>query len=87
MLSFFASKVFSSSSNSTSGSSSNSNSSSNNVYYYSYICVKAYACKFRCPQRPKVSDFPGANITGSWELPNMGAGNQTPVLYKSSKSS
>ena len=34
-----------------------------------------------CPQRPEENSwFPGAGVTGSWDLPDMGSGNQTWVL-------
>lgn len=34
-------------------------------------------------KRPEVSDEPGAGVIGSHEPPNAGAGDSTPVLYKS----
>lgn len=42
----------------------------------------------RCPRRPAgVSDFSEAGVTGARELPDLGAGNQTRVLWKSMKDS
>lgn len=42
----------------------------------------------RCPRRPAgVSDFSEAGVTGGCEPPDLGAGNQTGVLWKIMKDS
>lgn len=51
-------------------------------------CLQAHACAFGCPRRPEEDvRSPEAGVTGDRELPGKGAGNQTPVFYKSSKCS
>lgn len=40
---------------------------------YFELCI--HGCECRCPPRPEDSDLPGAGVTGSCELPVMGAGD------------
>lgn len=43
---------------------------------------------FRFPQRPKKGiRSPEAGVREDWEQPNIGVGNEIPVLYKNSKCS
>lgn len=47
-----------------------------------YICMSVYGlCTgMHCLQRlEEATGVPGAGVTGSCEMPNLGAGNQTPV--------
>lgn len=37
-------------------------------------------------QRARSVGFPGPGVTGNWVLPDVGAGNHTWVLYKSTES-
>lgn len=49
------------------------------------VCVGVYAQECRCLQIPEEgTGGPEATFTSSWELPDESAGNQTPVLHKSS---
>ena len=52
------------------------------------MCPQFFVCLYVCLQMPAASregvGLLGAEVTGSCELPNMGAGNQTQVLYKNS---
>jgi hypothetical protein len=53
---------------------------------FSYVCQRrVYVFDFRYLNTPEEGvKFPGAKVTGSCELLDMGAGNQTLVLCKSS---
>lgn len=57
-----------------------------------YVCVHVHVCTHECAQKcrylwkPEASDFPGAEHTGSCELPGKSARNRTPVLGKNSTS-
>lgn len=45
-------------------------------YLYLHLCEYAYRPMSGCLQRPEEDiRFPGAGIIGSYELPNVGAGN------------
>lgn len=46
------------------------------MYVHKYRCVHAEAGGV---------ESPGARVTGSYELPGLDAGSQTPVLFKNSK--
>ena len=60
------------------------NSARINFKIYLYLCFSLaiwLACW--CPQRPEVVvKSPGSEVTGGCELPGMGPGNQTQVLWK-----
>lgn len=52
------------------------------------LCNRACVCACLCPQRLEEGvRCPGAGVTGSCELPNMGTRNQTWMLCKNSKCS
>jgi hypothetical protein len=44
--------------------------------------VRMGECRF--PLKPEVLDSDGAEVIGSYEMPDMGARNRTSVLWKSS---
>lgn len=46
------------------------------------MCVCAYALLYKCPERPEM-DVGSPNVV--CELSDVGAGKQTPVLWRSSK--
>lgn len=52
-----------------------------------HVCVHTLvsACEFRHPWRPEDVRFPGAGVSGSYELLDVGARNQTWVVGKSVK--
>lgn len=45
------------------------------VYVYEYVYVYVYVCVYICLHL-------GAGVTGNCELPGVGGGNQTQVLWK-----
>lgn len=52
------------------------------IYYYIIYIIKD-TCDHMCPQSPEEGiRTTGAGITGSWELSDVGAVNQTHVFYK-----
>lgn len=56
------------------------------VYMCVYMSVGTCVCGY--PRRPeKGVRSPGARATGDRELPDKGAGHQTPILSKNSKCS
>lgn len=61
------------------------------IYYFElHVClyVSMCMCECRCSWSPEGGTrFPGARVTGSGELPVIGADNQFQILYKSSKCS
>lgn len=46
------------------------------------VYVHACVCVCVCPQKPEEGIVPVAGITGSYELPAEGVGNQTLVLVQ-----
>lgn len=54
------------------------------------VCVHIHSdmCVCPCPWRPEEGvESPGARVVDFCELPDMGAGNQTRVLWKCNKCS
>jgi hypothetical protein len=48
----------------------------------SMVCTYMLVCVCVCPQKPEEGIVPVAGITGSYELPAEGVGNQTLVLVQ-----
>ena len=58
------------------------------IHCYSWVCACVCLCAphvCRCPWRKESNGSPGTKITGSFGLPDAGAGKQAGVFYKSSK--
>lgn len=51
------------------------------------LCVSVCVSVCRCPWRLVASDSSGAGAVGGCKAPDVGTGNQSWVLYKSSTSS
>jgi hypothetical protein len=49
-----------------------------------FICVLICTCECRCLKRPEDHQIPGAGDAGGFDLPDLGAENQTRVFWKSS---
>lgn len=55
------------------------------LFYCVFMCACTYMCAHRCPWTRRGCQTPGAGITGSCKSPDIGAGNQTQLPWKSSK--
>ena len=60
-----------------------------NIYLF-WLCVRhvsvgGYVCVSADARRASNVKSPGAGVPGSCELPNVDAGNQTGVLWRTSK--
>ena len=50
-----------------------------------FVCVNV--CFYRCPQRLEEYRSPGARVPDRYELPNIGSGIQTLVLWEGNEGS
>jgi hypothetical protein len=60
------------------------------VFYFLIVCICAGGCAYECSAcrgQRRALDSAGARVTGGCEPPDLGPGEKTPVLCKSSKCS